>query len=100
MPAYLLAGVRMRDPEVYQQYIAKAAPTFEGFDVKILALCNNPSVLEGEDAPGRFILLEFPDRDTALNWYRNDVYQKEAIPIRQASADTPFLVVIDHDAPV
>ena len=39
-----------------------------------------PEMLEGDD-PGALIVIEFPDRDHALDWYRSDAY-RQILPLR------------------
>jgi len=93
--AYILAGIDVHDQAGYERYVEKATPSLIEHDVRVRALCDSPTVLEGGPTPGRFVLLEFPDRAAAQAWYRSQSYQGEALPLRHASADTSFLVVID-----
>lgn len=100
MSAYVLGGGIKGDEAMFQEYLARVAKSFEGIDVEVLALCDNPTVLEGESSPNRVILLKFADKATAEAWYHSDVYQTEAVPIRHASAETLFILAIDNDAPL
>lgn len=51
-------------------------------------------VLEGT-APGqRIVLLRFKDREALDAWYNSPEYQG-VIPIRQANADTAFIVAFE-----
>ena len=95
MTAYILAGVEVHDTAMYDEYVRNATPSLLEHDVKVRALCDDPTVLEGTDLPGRFVLLEVPDRAAAEAWYRCESYQSQALPIRHACARTPFLVVVD-----
>src|SRR4051812_10239700 len=49
--------------------------------------------LEGEWTPGRVVVIEFPDRESAQGWWDSDAY--EAIkPIRR-EASTGNLILVD-----
>jgi uncharacterized protein (DUF1330 family) len=49
-------------------------------------------VVEGDWAPGRVVVIEFPDRDAALAWWRSDGYQ-ELAKIRRSASTAKILVV-------
>ena len=100
MAAYVIGGGIKGDEAMFQEYLAKVAKSFEGIQVEILALSDHPTVLEGELVPNRVILLKFEDKAAAESWYHSEVYQNEAMPIRHASAETLFLLAIDHDSPL
>ena len=48
-------------------------------------------MLEGED-PGALIVIEFPDRGQALDWYRSDAY-RQILPLRTEHARSTVFVV-------
>jgi uncharacterized protein DUF1330 len=53
-------------------------------------------LLEG-DWPGDLIIIEFPDRASAEDWYRSDAYQA-ILPLRTRNADGS-VILVDGNAP-
>ena len=47
--------------------------------------------LEG-NSPGRHVVIEFPDRETALTWYNSDAYRR-ILPIALSSSERDFVIV-------
>ena len=99
MPVYLIAAVNIHDDVQYEEYIRQSWPTFEGVEVKMLALSNDVEALEGSNVPNRIALLEFPDRASIEAWYQSEAYQKNAVPVRHAAADTQFMAIVDAYEP-
>ncbi|MFM0649752.1 DUF1330 domain-containing protein [Paraburkholderia bryophila] len=58
-------------------YQAKAAGSFAGHPVKVLAAYGAQQVLEGP-APEGTVIVEFPDTDSARAWYDSPEYQAAA----------------------
>lgn len=78
MPVYLVAQIGIDDRERYAQYEAGFPEIFAKFNGRILSVDEDPQVLEGEWPCTRTVLIEFPNDDDALAWYRSDDYQKLA----------------------
>lgn len=62
------------------EYAEKIDATMRPFGGRFLIHGGKPIFVEGK-WPGQVIIIEFPDRDTALAWYRSDAYQ-EILPLR------------------
>ena len=75
MAAYIVARITINDRERYAQYEAGFMDIFSAHAGKMLAVDENPQVLEGEWRCTRTVLAEFPDQESALAWYRSDDYQ-------------------------
>ena len=73
------------------QYLNEVAATVEPFGGKWLAQ-GPPSVMEGV-WPGSVVLMEFPDRRAATDWYNSPQYQRIR-PLRVESSISD-LVLID-----
>jgi uncharacterized protein (DUF1330 family) len=77
MPAYLINHLRIPGvpkPENLE-YLEEVEATFEPYGGKWLVLDADVEVMEG-DWPGSVVLMEFPDMDTAKQWYRSTEYQQ------------------------
>jgi uncharacterized protein (DUF1330 family) len=78
MAAYIVARITIEDRERYGQYEAGFMEIFAAHTGRLLAVDDNPEVLEGEWRCTRTVVAEFPDRESALAWYRSDDYQSLA----------------------
>lgn len=78
MPIYLIARITIKDRQGYGRYEAGFAAVFSQFAGKMLAVDEQPEVLEGEWPCTRTVLIQFPSREEALAWYRSEAYQKLA----------------------
>ncbi len=76
MPAYIIfIREKTRDAAEIAAYKKLAAPSFEGFPVRRLALGGNHEILEGPEAEAA-LLLEFPTMEDARAWYESPAYQE------------------------
>jgi uncharacterized protein (DUF1330 family) len=93
MAAYFIVNARITDPDGLARYRAAVQPSFEGRDVKFLVSTNDATTIEGTPAGERAVLLEFPDRAAALDWYHSDAYQ-EIVGMRLAATEG-FAILVD-----
>jgi uncharacterized protein (DUF1330 family) len=94
MAVFLLAAVDRKNPERYQAYEEGAFASVVKYGVQPLAVSDNIRVLEGTAPAGRIVLLKFETQEALDAWYNSPEYQG-VIPIRQAHADTPFVVTFE-----
>src|ERR1700757_2215320 len=92
MTAYLIADIQVTDPTAYDQYRPLAAASVARFGGRFIVRGGKVDLLEGEPQPERIVVIEFPDPDTALRWYRSEEYQT-ALKIRQAASRGRGLLV-------
>ncbi|HLF16918.1 MAG TPA: DUF1330 domain-containing protein [Candidatus Thermoplasmatota archaeon] len=81
MPAFVLVGVEVTDPEAYKAYRAKAAPTVMAHGGRYVARGGAVHHLEPGWDLHRTVILEFPSVEAAKRWYASPEYRK-ALPIR------------------
>jgi len=92
MPTYIVSRVKIHDDAEMADYMAKAPDTVKAFGGTYLARSNSFAALEGEADYDRVVILEFPDKDSALAWYNSDVYA----PLREqrwGASDAHIIVV-------
>jgi uncharacterized protein (DUF1330 family) len=91
MSAYLVVQVEVTDPETYEGYKKLVAPTIEANGGRYLVRGGATETLEGEGAPGRLVILEFPSVEQAKAWWSSEEYR---IPkgIRQSSSRTNMIL--------
>ena len=74
MPAYVVANVRVQDPDAYEFYKQMVPATVARFGGRYLARGGRAQVLEGDLNLGRVIVLEFPSYEDAQRWYSSPEY--------------------------
>ena len=92
MTAYVLADIDVTDPARYEDYKALADPSVEQYGGRYAVRGGTVQVLEGDWPTGRFVVLEFPDADSARRWYSSAEYSK-ARAVRQEAATARLLLV-------
>lgn len=92
MPAYVMVQVDVRDAAAYERYKELAPPAISAYGGRYLARGGVTETLEGTWRPSRFVILEFPDAETARAWWRSPEYA-EAKALRHRSATSEMLLV-------
>ena len=92
MAAYVFALVDVTDDVGFAEYRAAFGPTIAPFDARVLAADDAPAVIEGDWPPGRTVIIEFADVETARAWYESDEYQ-HASELRRASSRSSIVIV-------
>jgi uncharacterized protein (DUF1330 family) len=73
--AYVVNQVIVHDAARYAEYAAQGRAAAAQFGGRILAAGGRVETMEGEPVPPRVVLIEFPDYDSALAYYRSAGYQ-------------------------
>lgn len=92
MAGYVIAQIKVNDPEPYKEYVKQNTEIIGKFGGKFLARGGEMEVLEGECPYPRIIVLEFPSTEAARKWYDSPEYAG-AKAIRKATADTTLMIV-------
>lgn len=93
MTAYLIAHIEVLDPEGYKAYPQRNTPLVERFGGRFIARGGAVEMLEGDAAPNRLVVIEFPSMDAARAWYHSPEYQEIAV-IRRQYAHTQMLALV------
>ena len=73
---YLVVDVKIDDVEAYGKYKEKVKPLIERYGGEYLSRGGEINVLENELwEPTRMVLVKFPDKESAMNWYNCAEYQ-------------------------
>ncbi len=75
MSAYLLANITVNNPENYKEYVEKVKSVVEKFDGEYLVRGGEMSVIEGDWPHKRNIVIKFPSREKAMEWYNSEEYK-------------------------
>lgn len=92
MSAYLIARITVTDPAEYQAYASQTVALAEQAGGRFLVK-GGPQVQVEGNGPDRHVVIEFPDRQSALDWYNSDAYQR-ILPIALANS-TRDIVIVD-----
>ncbi len=92
MAAYVIYQGEVTDPGRYDEYKTQAAASILGAGGRYVVRGGEVEVLEGDPPVGRTVVLEFPTRQAALDWYRSDEYT-EIRKIRDGAAIARMYVV-------
>lgn len=92
MPAYVIYQAEVTDPARYEDYKPLAAESIAAAGGRYLVRGGDIEVLEGEAPAGRTVVLEFPTREAALEWYRGEAYTA-ARKRREGAANSRAYVV-------
>jgi uncharacterized protein (DUF1330 family) len=92
MPAFVIVEIKVHNPEEYEEYKKLSLPSLAPFSGKFIARDGRVVTLEGDWHPERLVILEFPSREKALEWWNSDIYAG-AKAIRQRTASTKMIVV-------
>jgi uncharacterized protein (DUF1330 family) len=92
VPAYVIYQGEVLDPARYDEYKAKGAESIFAAGGRYVVRGGEVEVLEGEPPAGRTVVLEFPTRQAAIDWYRGERYT-EARKLREGAAIARMYVI-------
>lgn len=92
MSSYFLALIDIHDPDRYETYLAGFDRVFEQYRGRVIAVADNPRVLEGNWPARRTVLIRFPDEKELLRWYESGEYQDLARHRREASVAATAII--------
>ncbi len=84
MSVYLVGQATVKDAAALAAYAEKAGPTIPA-GATVLALDESTETIEGDGAPPRTIIIEFPSREAFRAWYDSPEYQA-VLPLRLRAA--------------
>jgi uncharacterized protein (DUF1330 family) len=94
MPAYLIGHITVKDPNLWQLYVAGVRDSLAPFEAEIVFRGDCCSVLAGQHPYRQAVVIRFAGQAELQNWFHSESYQA-LIPIRDRAAD---VVIISYDA--
>ena len=91
MSVYVVVQGKIENRALLAQYVAKAIPTIESHQGRVVAFDEEPEVVEGPIEHRRTVILEFPSMAAFRAWYDSPEYQ-EVLPLRLKS--TPGTLIV------
>ena len=92
MPAYIVVGTDIHDPEQYELYKQASPAAVAAGGGSFIARGGEVAILEGDWQPKRLVVLEFPDLEAAKRFYESPEYQ-EAQRLRDGAARLNMVAV-------
>ncbi len=98
MTAYLIARIRVTDPEAYKEYMKLSPAAIAKYSGRFLVRGGRTETLEGREEERRVVVVAFPDMDTARAFYESEEY-RAARAARAGAAEADFLIVEGLEEP-
>lgn len=95
MAAFFVATSRIKDPQKFADYGAKAGATFAPFGGKLVIRGKAGDTLAGTSDHQAVGVARFPDMEALTAWYRSPDYQA-LIPLRDDAAD---MTLVTYEEP-
>mgnify|MGYP000884929693 FL=1 len=92
MAAYIYGNIEITDPALYEQYRAEVPAVIAAHGGRYLVRGGATEVLEGQAAPQRQVILEFPDMARLKGFYFSPEYQR-LVAIRQRASRGHLLAI-------
>ena len=92
MAAYVIGEIEVTDPAGYDDYRKQVFATVEKHGGRFIVRGGKVVALEGGWSPKRLVVLEFPDMQTLLGWYRSAEYAP-LIKLRQKASRGRLIAV-------
>ncbi len=92
MSAFIVVEVEVSNHDRYEHYKQMVPPSLAPFGGRFLVRGGSVETLEGDWAPKRLVIVEFPSREQAKTWWASQEYA-EAKALRQATAKTEMILV-------
>jgi uncharacterized protein (DUF1330 family) len=92
MSAFVLVEVSIQDPLVYEEYKKLTPASVQAYGGKFVIRGLPAQVFEGAWNYDRLVVLEFPSKEIALEWYNSEEYQI-ARKIREKASSANFFIV-------
>ena len=92
MPAFVIVEIEVRDPEAYETYRSLVPASLDAYGGKFIARGGATENLEGDWAPERIVVLEFPSLERARQWWASPEY-RDAKAIRMRAARTRMIAI-------
>lgn len=91
MSAYIIGRITVNDPQDYAAYADQTEALARRFGGRFLVKGGAQTVVEG-NCPDRHVIIEFPDRQSALDWYDSDDYRR-ILPLALSAASRDLVIV-------
>jgi|TARA_B100001971_G_scaffold8525_1_gene7009 uncharacterized protein (DUF1330 family) len=89
---YVLAQLKVTDPEKFAKYGVQVPATIEKFGGRYLVRGGDMAALEGEPFAPRVVVIEFDSVEAARRWYDSEDYAPLA-KLRQSASEGRLVII-------
>ena len=86
MAAYLIGQIKVKDDDLWQEYVAGVQESLAPFEANIVFRGKLLRVLAGQHDKDLVVVIEFLDQSTLDHWFNSEKYQS-LISLRDKAAD-------------
>ena len=90
MAAYLIGHITVKDPDLWQEYIAGVKKSLIPFEAEVIFRGRRAAVFSGEHTYDQCVVIKFTDQPALQQWFNSNAYQN-LIPIRNKAADVALI---------
>ena len=83
MSGFAIFNIYIKRPEEYKEYVKKVKPIAESYGGEYIVRGGEKTIVEGNWAYPRTVVIKFPSYEKALEWYNSEEYK----PIKQIRLD-------------
>jgi uncharacterized protein (DUF1330 family) len=98
MAAYWVSRVKIHDPVEYKKYTDRVPGIIVKFGGRALARGGRFKIMEGTDKYHRFVVIEFPSLEKAVECHQSREYQEAAAFRRGGAGEVELIIVEGGDA--
>lgn len=95
MPAYWVARAKINNSVEYKKYTDRVPAIIKQYGGRVLARGGKYQIMEGADRFHRFVVIEFPSMEDAVNCHRSPEYQEAAAFRRAAGVGEVEQVIVE-----
>ena len=95
MPAYWVARSKINDPVEYKKYTDLVPGIIARFGGKVLARGGRFQIMEGPDKFHRFVVIEFPSFEKAVDCHDSPEYREAAAHRKKDGASELEIVIVE-----
>jgi uncharacterized protein (DUF1330 family) len=92
-PVHFIAHITVNDAELYHQYERGFFPILKPHGGRFITYDDQVTVLEGERAAGRTVVIAFATEEACMAWWNSPEYG-ELAKLRHASVTTHSVIVV------
>jgi uncharacterized protein (DUF1330 family) len=92
MAAYIIVDINVKNPDGYDEYRRQVPATLAKYGGRFVVRGGASETLEGDWAPKRVVVVEFPTMEALKRWYTSPEY-KPLIALRQQHSSGDVIAV-------
>ena len=92
MSGFAIFNIDIKRPEEYKEYVKKVKPIAESYGGEYIVRGGENTIVEGNWAYPRTVVIKFPSYEKALEWYNSDLY-KPVKELRQKNSEGNLIII-------